>query len=188
MASIQNTNIYVTPSGTINYQNADGSLTRVGSATYYNEKNLERIEGAQAFLNHFMLESANNAVFQVGARALLAAGSYGYRLYPAGRAGENAVASTPVGRAGTAFNATGNNAEQVIGGRLFSGHALDRMQERGFTPSTPSVVEDIISSGTRSPGRYPGTTEISGPSGRVIVGGKMFGVFGGEKVITVIPK
>jgi RHS repeat-associated protein len=185
LASIKNSNIYVTPGGTINFQNENGSVTKIGTATYYNEKGAERVEAAQAFLNAFILESAENALFQGGARAVFAGLSYGARPYRAARAGEEAIAATPVGRAGTLFNAAGNNSEQIIGGRLFSGHALDRMQERGFVPS---MVEDIIANGVRSPGRYPGTTEIVGPNGRVIVGGKLLGVAGPEKVITVIPK
>jgi hypothetical protein len=108
---------------------------------------------------------------QMGTRGLFAGLSYGFRLYRASQAGEAAIAATPVGRLGSSFNAAGNNGELLIGGRLYSGHALDRLQERG---AVPSVVEDIISSGTRSPGRYPGTTEVKGANGTVILGGKLF--------------
>jgi RHS repeat-associated protein len=47
LKSIQGSNLYVTPGGTINYQNENGSITKVGSATYYNE----RAENAAGFLN-----------------------------------------------------------------------------------------------------------------------------------------
>jgi RHS repeat-associated protein len=40
----------------------------------------------------------------------------------------------------------GTNTASEIGGRRFSGHALDRMQERGFTPS---VIEEAINYGTK---------------------------------------
>lgn len=54
---------------------------------------------------------------------------------------------TPVGRSGQQTHFLNPNAPQprnsptTINGRDFSGHALDRMQERGFTPS---VVENTI--------------------------------------------
>ena len=41
-----------------------------------------------------------------------------------------------------------------IGGRAYTGHALDAMQSRGLVPS---VVEDTISRGVASPGNTPGT-------------------------------
>jgi Domain of unknown function (DUF4258) len=37
------------------------------------------------------------------------------------------------------------NSPATIGGRDYSGHALDRMQQRGYVPS---VVEDAIANGT----------------------------------------
>ena len=39
----------------------------------------------------------------------------------------------------------------MIGGRPYSGHALDRMQQRGLVPS---VVEETIANGTKTAGRY----------------------------------
>jgi filamentous hemagglutinin len=48
------------------------------------------------------------------------------------------------------------NAEATIGGRSFSGHALDQMQNRGFMPS---VVENTIRTETTFPTRAgTGTT------------------------------
>ena len=75
-------------------------------------------------------------------------------------------ASTAVGRRGSpltpleeALNpgttAAARNAPTMINGRSYSGHALDRMQERGLTPT---VVENAIRSGNASPGNTPGTT------------------------------
>jgi RHS repeat-associated protein len=66
------------------------------------------------------------------------------------------------------------NASGEVGGLDYSGHAFDRMQDRGITPS---VVESAISNGTVSPGRggvriyhdsVTGVTVIVSGSGRVI--------------------
>ncbi len=45
------------------------------------------------------------------------------------------------------------NSPTTIGGREYSGHALDRMQGQGITPS---VVEGAIQTGS-NPGKIPGT-------------------------------
>lgn len=45
-------------------------------------------------------------------------------------------------------------------GRDFNGHALDRMQGRG---QAPSVVENTIRTGIRSPGAEPGTSVYRDP-------------------------
>ncbi|MGW0874226.1 DUF4258 domain-containing protein [Streptomyces sp. NPDC002740] len=42
-----------------------------------------------------------------------------------------------------------------MAGRDYTGHAIDRMQERGIMPS---VVENTISIGERMPGKRAGTT------------------------------
>ena len=47
LSSIQDSNVSVSPGGNINYQNSDGSVTKVGSASYYNE----RAENAAAGVN-----------------------------------------------------------------------------------------------------------------------------------------
>jgi len=44
----------------------------------------------------------------------------------------------------------GTNSPATIGGRKYTGHALDQMQGRGLTPS---VVEDTIQNGVSSPGK-----------------------------------
>ncbi len=67
---------------------------------------------------------------------------------------------TPVGRAGQQHSFPNPNAPQprnsptTINGRQYSGHAIDRMQERGFTPS---VIENTIQHGQIGPGSTPGT-------------------------------
>jgi hypothetical protein len=60
------------------------------------------------------------------------------------------------------------NEPTSIGGRDYSGHALDRMQGRGVPPS---AVEDAIQNGTPSPGRTPGTTVHTGSNGVTVVTG-----------------
>ena len=47
------------------------------------------------------------------------------------------------------------NSDTVIGGRMYVGHALDRMMGRGVPPS---VVENTIRVGQRFPGRTPDRT------------------------------
>jgi RHS repeat-associated protein len=97
-------------------------------------------------------------------------------------------ASTPVGRTGSwrdTSQITGNNVRgsrelkvagaqagappvnspATIGGRNYSGHALDRMQERGYVPS---VVEDAIRTGTRAPS-YGGASSYYSSSNNVTV-------------------
>lgn len=65
-------------------------------------------------------------------------------------------ASTPVGRRGQHLNvAERTNAPAAIGGRQFSGHALDRMQSQGIPPS---AVDSAIQSARSVPGKRPGTT------------------------------
>ncbi len=70
--------------------------------------------------------------------------------------GDAVSARTPVGRQGqnTSFpnpNAPiPRNTSGTVNGRNYSGHAFDRMQERGLAPS---VVEDTIRRGSQSLGR-----------------------------------
>lgn len=77
-----------------------------------------------------------------------------------GRIDDTASAATTVGRRGQQ-NSFPNPADPIprntagnVGGRDFSGHAFDRMQERGFTPT---VIENAIQNGARTPGAKPNT-------------------------------
>ena len=64
------------------------------------------------------------------------------------RAGE---ARLPIGRRGNPISIRpGTNRPTMIGGRQFTGHALDRMQGRGIMPS---VVDDTIKHGVGHSGR-----------------------------------
>ena len=70
----------------------------------------------------------------------------------------------------------GTNVPTIINGRLYSGHAIDRMQGRGIPAS---VIEDATKNGAATPGKTPGTTRHQGASGTVVIVGQ------GGKVITV---
>lgn len=65
---------------------------------------------------------------------------------------DDVAAGTPVGRSGLSgeLNVVSRNTPTTIGGRQYTGHALDRMQGRGLVPS---VVEDAIAHGQRVPSR-----------------------------------
>jgi len=74
------------------------------------------------------------------------------------------LASDPVGRRGAPIEIEpGSNTPATIGGREFTGHALDRMQGRGLTPT---VVENTIQQGKAFPGSVPGTTRFVDPVNR----------------------
>ena len=74
---------------------------------------------------------------------------------------------TPVGRKGFPIKVIrGTNSPRSIEGRNYSGHAIDRIQERGFTPS---VVENTIQSGQSIPGKIPGTTSHYDPVNDITV-------------------
>ena len=57
------------------------------------------------------------------------------------------------------------NIPTTIGGRSYTGHALDQMQGRGFVPS---VVEDTVARGVRTQG-YDGATIYTTEQARVIL-------------------
>lgn len=69
---------------------------------------------------------------------------------------EEIYASTPVGRPGSFLNVVTKNKPEIINGIKFTGHALDRMQERGML--SPSVILDIVKNpSTAYPGNRPDT-------------------------------
>jgi len=99
--------------------------------------------------------------------------------------GDGPSPRTPVGRSGEQHEWPNPNAPRprnapaTINGRDYSGHAIDRMQERGFVPS---VVENAIKNGTPTAGRDATTifTDIINNI-RVIVDSAT------GRVITIIP-
>jgi hypothetical protein len=89
-----------------------------------------------------------------------------------GRIGEKGAAEkrskVPVGRRGKCINIVkGTNESTIINGRKFTGHALDRIQGRGFVPM---VVEDIIKHPIKViPGKTSGTTVYIGEQLKVVL-------------------
>ncbi|VVM24823.1 hypothetical protein BSPWISOXPB_11093 [uncultured Gammaproteobacteria bacterium] len=64
----------------------------------------------------------------------------------------NSNPKTPVGRRGERHNfyKSPKHKAKIINGTKYSGHAIDRMQERGLTPS---VIENVIKNGKKFPAR-----------------------------------
>jgi hypothetical protein len=58
------------------------------------------------------------------------------------------------------------NNPTTIQGRSYGGHALDQMQNRGFTPS---IVEETIQSGFRMPNKVPGRIQFYDPINNISV-------------------
>ncbi len=61
---------------------------------------------------------------------------------------------TPVGRRGQKWNSLVEFDSTTIGERKYSGHAVDRINQRGFTPT---AVENTIRNGVKNVGNTPGT-------------------------------
>ncbi len=178
-ASLQGTNMRITPSGQIEYWNDNGSVTKVGQADYYNE----RAENAYNFAVWGIKQMALNALAEGAGRAIGTAVEAAFGAIRSLRTGsevaEDVAASTPVGRRGAPLDVTpGTNSGTKIGDRYYTGHALDRVQGRG---GVPSVVEDTIASGTKSPGNLPNTTKYSTSQADVVTNSR-------GDVVTVIIK
>ena len=86
--------------------------------------------------------------------------------------------STPVGRLGNPMNTTGINTAETINGTDYSGHALDRMQSVGLTPS---VVEDTLQNGVPGPGNLPSTATLTTDQLKVVINSD-------KLVVTVTPQ
>jgi RHS repeat-associated protein len=189
LQSINGTSTYVTPGGTINVQNANGSTTTIGSATYYDEKKqasdaqgARQIAGTAAVVEPLLAVTlafvGGPGMSALDAGLIATLGMLGGRLTPPGPTVEP---STPVGRGNTReWNTNGSNVGTVVNGRFYSGHALDQMQSQGLTPS---VVEDTIARGTMSPGNTSGTWKYSTGQASVVVnrGGNVVTVHAGGR-------
>lgn len=78
------------------------------------------------------------------------------------------------------FSGKNINSPLVIQGRSYGSHALDQMQNRGFTPS---VVEDVIRNGIKSPNKRAGRIQSYDPINDITViteNGKVITVSYGE--------
>ena len=92
---------------------------------------------------------------------------------------ETKLATTPVGRSGSPLEVPKRtNVPTTIEGQTYTGHAIDQMQGRGFVPS---VVEDTIKTGVKTPGNTTGTWAYTTKQAKVIVNSA-------GDVITVIPR
>ncbi|MCU7936605.1 MAG: DUF4258 domain-containing protein, partial [Candidatus Thiodiazotropha sp. (ex Dulcina madagascariensis)] len=85
-----------------------------------------------------------------------------------GRGGASAAGNrTPVGSSRSPMDVRSpQNKPTNIGGRDYSGHAVDRMQGRGIPPS---VVENTIRNGHRTMGNQSGTYQYYDPINNVTV-------------------
>ena len=90
-------------------------------------------------------------------------------------------ANIPMGRRGNPMRNSSlqplRNADAVIDGRTFGGHALDQMQNRGIPPS---AVENTIRSGRGVPDPLPGRMRYYDPRNDITV------ITERERVVTVI--
>ena len=97
-----------------------------------------------------------------------------------GAANSEVFASTPVGRPGSILNVATKNKPEIINGVKFTGHALDRMQERGIL--SPSVVLDIVKNPVQTyPGNRPDTYVYIRDNLKVVANGA-------GDILTVIPQ
>jgi len=94
--------------------------------------------------------------------------------------GAGNLAKTPVGRSGNVMKVLTKNSSTTIGGRKFTGHALDQMQSRGIL--SPRAVLDVIKNPARTfPGNTPGTSVFIRDNLKVITNKA-------GDIITVIPQ
>ena len=84
---------------------------------------------------------------------------------PAAESG-GAAGSTPVGRSGSPLGSVQENAATTIGGRGYSGHAVDGMQADGIPPS---AVENASPKRHVNGGQVPGTNAYYDPVNNVTV-------------------
>ncbi len=127
--------------------------------------------GKHAVLARIEKETRRSSVYN-----LEVAGSHSYFVGDDGVWVHNgcggAAASDPVGGRGQQNSWPNPDAPQPrndpanIGGQDFSGHAVDRMQERGIPPS---AVLNAIENGEASPGKIPGTTDYWDPVNEIKV-------------------
>jgi RHS repeat-associated protein len=166
--NFQNANNVQLNGNQISIQDANGNFNKEGTFKRTSFDDLDssanvvlfdlgrRAPAAEQMIYTFEKESIKQAV--LGAVIGRVIGAVGEAVNAA-KAGAEVPASTPVGRLGSPMNvAAGTNEGAVIGGRYYSGHALDSMQGRGLVPS---VIEDTIGRGTVSPGNTAGTLKYT---------------------------
>jgi hypothetical protein len=121
------------------------------------------VSGATAGLVSVGMGAVASQIAGMGVRAAAVKAASGVAS-----AAESAVsASTPIGRVGNPINVkAGTNAEAIIEGRQYGGHALDQMQGRGVMPS---AVENTVRVGTSSLDPIPGRVRYYDPTNNLTV-------------------
>ncbi|UNY99767.1 FG-GAP-like repeat-containing protein [Zhouia spongiae] len=128
----------------------------------------------QAVETFFVSKGAGMAVNAVKGTATAIRGS------TAAVKGVSNIAKTPVGRSGNVMKILTKNSPATIGGRKFTGHALDQMQSRGII--SPRTVLDVINNPARTfPGNTPGTSVFIRDNLKIITNKA-------GDIITVIPQ
>ena len=141
-------------------------------ASYLANFSMEVLQAAGQVAVHQVAAKRFNAVKKGAGKAAKAA-----KVEGVAKGGCNKI---PVGRRGNPLNVVrGTNVSTIINGRKFTGHALDKMQGRGFTPT---IVEEIIKHPTKIiSGKQPGTTVYIGEKLKVVLNEA-------ADIITVIPQ
>ena len=150
----------------------DATDLRVGDELLLRDGRIEKIDHVRLYaffdtVYNFEVEDLH--CYAVGWSGILVHNNNG----PEGSAPQNPSRgvpdpSTPVGRQGSPLGSVQGNAPTTIGGRQYSGHAIDQMQARGVPPS---AVENTIQHGV--PGRPQpvgsGTTSHFDPVNNITV-------------------
>ena len=164
--------LYVDAGGNVNFSNGNGSFTLVGTATYYNEKDIQgarQIAQTGAIVNPLLeitlaFSDAHWSLRAFEAPSIATMGMLGGKLATGASA---QAARLRVGWGNTReWNTKWNNVGSTVNGKFYTGHALDEMQAQGMTPS---VVENTIARGVLSPGNSPGTWKYSTKQASVVV-------------------
>ena len=151
---------------------ADTGLIRFGYRDYdpeagrWTARDPIGFEGGDSNLYGYVLGDPVNGVDPTGLSTIAPGGNPAIGAGPfgmlGGRSGGGYTGSAYVGRVNAPLRNYTNpnspkprNTADAINGRSYSGHALDRMQERGYTPS---VIDNAIRNGRSCPDPSRGTT------------------------------
>jgi RHS repeat-associated protein len=134
LQSLQGTNTTVNSAGQIQHTNDNGSVTNLGTATYYNEKD---IQAAQ-----FLVQTGKT----LGDPRTIA-GFYGASFLLGGCAIACPAAYSAAATTATGLLYTGLRAGMVIGGYVMTSHAVEQAEERGVTAEEiEEAVEGVAKS------------------------------------------
>jgi RHS repeat-associated protein len=134
LQSLQGTNTTVNSAGQIQHTNDNGSVTNLGTATYYNEKD---IQAAQMLVQTGRTLSDPRTI----------AGFYGASFLLGGCAIACPAAYSAAATTATGLFYTGLRAGMVIGGYIMTSHAVEQAEERGVTAEEiEEAVEGVAKS------------------------------------------